>query len=177
MAGCPARKSRSTCNSPILRCRSSITFCASSTAGDLLPRANNSPARFISSCFQLLIHRRMNPKLRRQLRQGLLPRKRCHRHSRLKFRAVLFLFTPTSHVLWTGQPLAYPAVQKSGAAAVLSRRRGDFGFDFASDRSGLPDDLKPPVGAALNAVIDRRRGAIGDHFLSGALGVLARREA
>src|SRR5262249_1557142 len=24
---------------------------------------------------------------------------------------------PTSHVLWTGQPLAYPAVQKSGAAA------------------------------------------------------------
>jgi hypothetical protein len=24
-----------------------------------------------------------------QLRQGLLPRKRCHRHSRLKFRAVL----------------------------------------------------------------------------------------
>jgi hypothetical protein len=31
----------------------------------------------------------MNPKLRRQLRQGLLPRKRCHRHSRLKFRAVL----------------------------------------------------------------------------------------
>ena len=28
-----------------------------------------------------------------------------------------FLFTPTSHVLWTGQPLAYPAVQKSEAAA------------------------------------------------------------
>src|SRR5207248_10196157 len=55
MARCPARKSRSTCNSLILRCRSSITFCASSTAGDLLPRANNSPARFISSCFQLLI--------------------------------------------------------------------------------------------------------------------------
>ena len=34
-------------------------------------------------------HRRMNPKLRRQLRQGLLPRKRRHRHPRLKFRAVL----------------------------------------------------------------------------------------
>src|SRR5438067_13195143 len=32
----------------------------------------------------------MNPKLRRQLSQGLLPRKRRHRHSRLKFRAVLF---------------------------------------------------------------------------------------
>jgi hypothetical protein len=26
---------------------------------------------------------------------------------------------PTSHVLWTGQPLAYPAVQKSGAAAIV----------------------------------------------------------
>src|SRR3954449_12470649 len=25
-----------------------------------------------------------------------------------------FLFMPTSHVLWTGLPLAYPAVQKSG---------------------------------------------------------------
>jgi DNA-binding transcriptional LysR family regulator len=55
MAGCPARKSRSTCNCPILRCRSSITFCASSTAAALLPRANNSLARFTSSCFQLLI--------------------------------------------------------------------------------------------------------------------------
>jgi hypothetical protein len=30
-----------------------------------------------------------------------------------------FLFTPTFHApFWTGQPLAYPAVQKSGAAAV-----------------------------------------------------------
>src|SRR4051794_38628741 len=55
MAGCPTRKSRSTCNWPILRCRSSITFCASSTAGALLPRANSSPARFTSSCFQPLI--------------------------------------------------------------------------------------------------------------------------
>src|ERR1700724_3733771 len=55
MAGCPARKSRSTCSCPIFRCRSSITFCASSTAGALLPRANSSPARFTSSCFQPLI--------------------------------------------------------------------------------------------------------------------------
>src|SRR5580704_8567388 len=54
MAGCPARKSHSTCNWPIFRCRSSITFCASSTAG-ALPRANSSPARFTSSCFQPLI--------------------------------------------------------------------------------------------------------------------------
>jgi hypothetical protein len=35
--------------------RSSITFCASSAAGALLPHANNSPARSTSSCFQLLI--------------------------------------------------------------------------------------------------------------------------
>ena len=55
MAGCPARKSHSTCSCPILRCRSSITFCASAAAGALLPRANSSPARFTSSCFQLLI--------------------------------------------------------------------------------------------------------------------------
>ena len=45
------------------------------------------------SLHQLLLpvadHRRMNPKLGRQLRQGLLPRKRRHRHSRLKFCAVL----------------------------------------------------------------------------------------
>jgi hypothetical protein len=34
-----------------LRCRSSITFCASSAAGALLPRANSSVARFTSSCF------------------------------------------------------------------------------------------------------------------------------
>src|ERR1700737_4415072 len=54
MAGCPARKSRSTWSWPLLRCRSSMTFCPSS-AGALLPRANNSPARFTSSCFQLLI--------------------------------------------------------------------------------------------------------------------------
>jgi VanZ family protein len=34
-----------------------------------------------------------------------------------------FRFTLTSHVLWTGQPLAYPAVQKSGAAADLPAAR------------------------------------------------------
>src|ERR1700731_4898654 len=55
MAGCPARKSRSTCSWSILRCRSSMTFCASPIAGALLPRANSSPARFTSSCFQSLI--------------------------------------------------------------------------------------------------------------------------
>src|SRR5258708_1698290 len=56
-------------------------------------------------------HRRMNPKFHRQLRQGLLPRKRRHRHARLKGGAVLL-------PLYTGQPLAYPTVQKTGAAAV-----------------------------------------------------------
>src|SRR6202453_3002246 len=55
MAGCPARKSRATCSWPILRCRSSMTFCASSSGGALLPRANSSLARFISFCFQVLI--------------------------------------------------------------------------------------------------------------------------
>src|SRR5260370_12450538 len=40
--------------------------------------------------FPVADHRRMYPKLHRQLSQGLLPRKRRHRHSRLKFRAVLF---------------------------------------------------------------------------------------
>ena len=42
----------------------------------------------------------------------------------------------------------------SAVVTVLSRgrRRGDIRFDFASDRSGRPDDLKPPVFAALNAV-------------------------
>jgi hypothetical protein len=34
MAGCPARKSRSTCSWPTLRCRSSTTFCASSASFD-----------------------------------------------------------------------------------------------------------------------------------------------
>src|SRR5205807_6614322 len=55
MAGCPARKSRSTCSWPILRCRSSITLCASSTVAALLPRANSSPAHVTTSSFQLLI--------------------------------------------------------------------------------------------------------------------------
>src|SRR5207248_11798187 len=66
----------------------------------------------------------------------------------------------------------------SAVVTVLSRsRRGHLGLDFASGRSGLPDDLNPPIIAGPNAVIDRRRLAVGDHFLSGALGVLARREA
>jgi hypothetical protein len=53
-----------------------------------------APEQLPRTRHQLLLpvadHRGMNPKLCRQLRQGLLPRKRRHRHSRLKFRAVLF---------------------------------------------------------------------------------------
>src|SRR6478609_7238042 len=78
--------------------------------------------QFARTLHQLLLpvadHRRMNPKLRRQLRQGLLPRKCRHRYPRLKFRVVLLpLYTHVSRPFWTGQPLAYLAVQKSGAAA------------------------------------------------------------
>jgi hypothetical protein len=55
----------------------------------------------------------------RQRRQGLLPRKRRHRHSRFELRAVLLpLYAHFSRPFWTGQPLAYPAVQNSGAVAV-----------------------------------------------------------
>src|SRR6516162_6797746 len=44
-------------------------------------------------------HRRMNPKFHRQLRQGLLPRKRRHRHARLELRAVLLpLYTHLSRL-------------------------------------------------------------------------------
>jgi hypothetical protein len=67
--------------------------------------------------------------------------------------------------------------ERVSAVLSRSRRRGDFGFDFASGRNGLPDDLKPPIIAGPNAVIDRRRLTVGDHFLSGALGVVTRREA
>src|SRR5437868_8547037 len=44
MAGCPARKSRTSCSWPFLGRRSSITRCASSAAGALLPRSISSSA-------------------------------------------------------------------------------------------------------------------------------------
>src|SRR5947209_15593065 len=120
MAGCPARKSRSTCNWPILRCRSSMTFCASSTAGALLPRANSSLARFISSCFQVLISVGWTPNSDDSSARVFSPDSAAIAARALNSALCCFLFTPTSHVLWTGQPLAYPAVQKSGAAARLT---------------------------------------------------------
>jgi len=49
----------------------------------------------------------------------------------------------------------------STVVTVLSRtrRRGDLGFDFAVGRSGLPDDLKPPIIAGLvSNMISARRG-------------------
>src|SRR5207245_1206879 len=63
-------------------------------------------------------HRRMNPKLRRQLSQGLLSRKRRHRHSRLKFRAVLFPLD--AHV---SRPLDRSAFSLSRCPKIRSRRR------------------------------------------------------
>src|SRR5947209_12601247 len=46
-------------------------------------------------------------------------------------------------------------------------------------RRGLrsfPYDLKPPIDAVLNAVVDRRCGALADHCLGGTLGILAQCE-
>ena len=61
------------CSWPLLRCRLSMTFCASPTAGALLPRANSSPARFTSSCFQpLIIASEVRPVSRRTQRVSTL---------------------------------------------------------------------------------------------------------
>src|SRR5690349_24976973 len=63
-------------------------------------------------------HRRMNPKLRRQLSQGLLPRKRRHRHSRLEFGAVLLPLY--AHV---SLPLDRSALSLSCCPKIRSRRK------------------------------------------------------
>src|SRR5205807_2374112 len=97
MAGCPARKSRSTCNWPILRCRSSMTFCASSAAGALLPRANNSLARFISSCFQVLIIVGWTPNSDDSSARVFSPDSAAIAARALNSALCCFLFTPTSH--------------------------------------------------------------------------------
>ena len=95
-------------------------------------------ARFTSSCFQLLIIVRMNPKLRRQLSQGLLPRNRRHRHPSLKFRVVLLpLHAHVSH----RSALAYLAVQKSGAAA--GRKRILFIREGKSHQFYIPQEELP----------------------------------
>src|SRR6201993_1883481 len=97
MAGCPARKSRSTCNWPILRCRSSMTFWASSTAGALLPRVNSSFARFISSCFQALIIVGWTPNSADSSARVFSPDSAAIATRALKSALCCFLFTPTSH--------------------------------------------------------------------------------
>jgi hypothetical protein len=72
LPGCPVRKSRSTCNWLILRFKSSMSSVHRQ------PPAQCCHARATRSLHQLRLpgadHRRMDPKLRRQLRQGLLPR-------------------------------------------------------------------------------------------------------
>src|ERR1700733_13555540 len=97
MAGCPARKSRSTCNWPILRCRSSIVFCASSPDGALLPRANNSLARLISSCFQVLIIVGWMPNSDDSSARVFSPDSAAIATRALNSALCCFLFTPTSH--------------------------------------------------------------------------------
>src|SRR5438105_8480031 len=62
-------------------------------------------------------HRRMNPKLRRQLRQGLLSRKRRHRHLRLKFCAVLLPLY--AHV---SRPFGPVSLSLSRCPKIRSRR-------------------------------------------------------
>jgi hypothetical protein len=81
---------------------------------------------------------RMNPKLRRQLCQGLLPRKRRPRHSRLEFRAVLLPLY--AHV---ARPLDRSAFSLSRCPKIRSRRRkpsclaGDRGFESVSLQRGV----------------------------------------
>jgi hypothetical protein len=55
MAGCPARKSRSTCNCPILRCQIVDHLLRIFRRRLAAARKQLAPARFTSSCFQLLI--------------------------------------------------------------------------------------------------------------------------
>ena len=57
-------------------------------AGYRRPLAYSSPEA-VQTTGTVADHRRMNPKFCRQLSQGLLPRKRRHRHARLEFGAVL----------------------------------------------------------------------------------------
>src|SRR6202035_4504661 len=97
MAGCPARKSRSTCSWPILRCRSSMTFCPSPTAGALLARANSSPARFTSSCFQSLIIVGWTPNSADSSARVFSPESAAIATRALNSALCCFLLMPTSH--------------------------------------------------------------------------------
>src|SRR5262249_43517090 len=72
MAGCPARKSRSTCNCPILRCRSSITFCASDFERDAL-RAHAREAKCFAAVASALFRCREADLSRGGARQVQMP--------------------------------------------------------------------------------------------------------
>src|SRR5262249_37666534 len=53
---------------------------------------------------------------------------------------------------------------------------GDLGFDLVGSHgfvAGFPDDRKPAVVERLDAVVDRRCGAFGDHCLGSAPGIAA----
>src|SRR5262249_49135244 len=121
--------------------------------------------------FPVADHRRMNPKLRRQLRQGLFPRQRCHRHSRLEFRAVLLpLYAHVSRPL-DRSALSLSRCPKSGAAAFIplpkrvSRRsascirktfrrmgREDF-INGLLRRHALPDELPDGDGCSNSPML------------------------
>src|SRR5712671_7513282 len=61
---------------------------------------------------------------------------------------------------WTGirPPLAFAFLQHVIPAGLVRLRPRGLG----ECQRGLPDDLKPPVIAALNTVVDRPRDALGD---------------
>src|SRR6202040_3175845 len=117
MAGCPARKSRSTWSWPILRCRSSMTFCASPTAGALLPRANSSPARFTSSCFQSLIIVGLTPNSADSSARVFSPESAAIATRALNSALCCFLLMPTSYA-----PLDRSAFSLSHCPKIRSRR-------------------------------------------------------
>jgi hypothetical protein len=64
-------------------------------------------------------------------------------------------------VRWTVPPSARARARAREAAGMEIKD----GFDFISGRRGLggfPDDLKPSIVAGLNAVVDRRCGALSE---------------
>src|ERR1700733_5404122 len=141
MAGCPARKSRSTCNWPILRCRSSIVFCASSPDGALLPRANNSLARLISSCFQVLIIVGWMPNSDDSSARVFSPDSAAIATRALNAALGWFLFTPTSHASLDRSALSLSDCPKNRSRRRLwwpfkSGRRRAPGLEAATRRTG-----------------------------------------
>src|SRR6202007_1188978 len=78
-------------------------------------------APLISPCFQVVIIVAWTPNSDDSSARVFSPDSDAIATRALNSALCCFLFMPTSHVLWTGQPLAYPAVQKSGAAAVFAQ--------------------------------------------------------